>query len=68
MASRKFPASKNRRDIGQVVFPIEKMLEARELSSCCVGVEARLETDRGFSGLAQRLSAFGRKTSEPDAS
>ena len=36
---------KNRRDIGQVVFPIEQMLAAREMSSCCVGVEAMLEQD-----------------------
>ena len=34
---------KNRRDIGDVVFPIEQMLAAREMSSCCVGVEAMLE-------------------------
>jgi hypothetical protein len=35
--------SKNRRDIGEVVFPIEQMLAARDMSSCCVGVEAMLE-------------------------
>lgn len=34
---------KDRRDIGEVVFPIEQMLAAREVSSCCVGVEAALE-------------------------
>ena len=47
---------KDRRDIGQVVFPIEKMIAARELSSCCVGVEAALETNTGFAGLMRRLS------------
>ena len=67
MASRKFPPSKDRRDIGQVVFPIEQMLEARELSSCCIGAEARLETNRGFTGLTERLSAFGRKKPDPSA-
>ena len=36
---------RNRRDIGEVVFPIEQMLAAREMSSCCVGVEAMLEVD-----------------------
>lgn len=35
--------AKNRRDIGEVVFPIEQMLAARDMSSCCVGVEAMLE-------------------------
>ena len=38
---------KDRRDIGEVVFPIEKMVAAREVSSCCVGVEAALENDSG---------------------
>ncbi len=42
---KKYPPTKDRRDIGEVVFPIEKMLAAREISSCCVGVEAALETD-----------------------
>lgn len=37
--------ARNRRDIGQVVSPIEKLLAAREASSCCVGVEALLEVD-----------------------
>jgi hypothetical protein len=46
---KKYPATRDRRDIGQVVFPIEKMLKARELQSCCVSVEAALETNRGFN-------------------
>ena len=45
MAFKKYPPTRDRRDIGEVVFPIEKMIAARELSSCCVGVEAALETD-----------------------
>ena len=36
---------KDRRDIGQVMSPIEKMLAARQMSSCCVGVEALIEQD-----------------------
>jgi hypothetical protein len=36
---------KDRRDIGGVVFPIEKMLAARQISPSCVGVEALLEID-----------------------
>ena len=34
---------KNWRDIGQVIFPIEQLMAARELSSCCAGQEAMLE-------------------------
>lgn len=56
MATRKDPPSKDRRDIGQVVSPIEKMAAAREVSSCCVGVEAALETDSGFAALMRRLA------------
>ncbi len=55
----KEPPLKNRREIGQVVFPIEKMKAARELSSCCVGVEASLETNTGFASLARLLSLPG---------
>jgi len=53
MTAKIYPPSKDRRDIGQVVFPIEKMLRARELSSCCIGVEAMLEADRGAGLLTQ---------------
>ena len=56
MAKSKHPPSKNRRDIGQVVFPIEKLLAAREFSSCCVGTEARLETNSGFEGLSKQVA------------
>ena len=55
MTTKKYPPTRDQRDIGQVVFPIEKMTAARELSSCCVGVEAALETDTGFSGLTKQL-------------
>ena len=45
MKAKKYPATRNRRDIGQVISPIEKMMAAREVSSSCVGVEALLEID-----------------------
>ena len=45
MKAKKYQASKNRRDIGQVISPIEKLMAAREASSSCVGVEALLEID-----------------------
>ena len=56
MKTKKYPPARDLRDIGQVVFPIEKMNDARRTSSCCVGVEAALETDTGFEGLMRRLS------------
>jgi len=43
--AKKYPPTRNRRDIGQVISPIEKMMAAREVSSSCVGVEALLEID-----------------------
>ncbi len=36
---------RRRQDVGEVVFPIERLLAAREVSSGCVGVEALLETE-----------------------
>lgn len=45
MRQKKYPALKDRRDIGRVDFAIEKMMAAREISSACVGVEALLEVD-----------------------
>ena len=51
---KKYPKIKNRRDIGEVVFPIEKLNAAREISSCCVGTEVYLETDTGLSETAAK--------------
>ncbi|MDH3629717.1 MAG: hypothetical protein OER98_01245 [Gammaproteobacteria bacterium] len=45
MNRKKYPSTKDRRDIGSVDIAIEKMMAARELSSSCVGTEALLETD-----------------------
>jgi len=45
MQRKKYPPTKDRRDIGSVDFTIEKMMAAREVSSSCVGVEALLEID-----------------------
>ena len=55
MIKTRQPPVKDRRDIGQVISPIEKMMAAREASSCCVGVEALLEID------ARRLRAIADK-------
>jgi hypothetical protein len=53
----KQPPVRNRRNIGQVVLPIEKLIAARELSSCCVGVEAALEGTFFQLGLGGLLFA-----------
>lgn len=45
MKAKRYPPTRDRRDIGQVVSPIEKLMAARQASSCCVGVEALLESD-----------------------
>ena len=41
----KHSRTRDRRNVGQVISPIEKLMAAREASSCCVGVEALLEID-----------------------
>ncbi|MDH3742333.1 MAG: hypothetical protein OER56_12125 [Hyphomicrobiales bacterium] len=56
MAPRRYPPTKDRRDVGQVVFLNEKMEAAREFSSCCIGTEAALETNSGFKALMRRLA------------
>ena len=46
--------AKNWRDIGKVIHLSEKMNAAREISSCCVGVEALLETNSEVEGYLKR--------------
>jgi quercetin dioxygenase-like cupin family protein len=46
--------AKNRRDIGKVIHLSEKMNAAREISSCCVGVEALLETNNEIEEYVKR--------------
>jgi hypothetical protein len=59
MVTRKPAASKDRRDIGQVSFLAEEMHLARGLTSCCVGVEALLETRSGSDMLRKELAKRG---------
>ncbi len=55
--------SRNRRDVGRVVFLSEEMAAARELHSCCVGVEASLESKVDFGEVLKRLGGkIARKT------
>ena len=58
MQRKKYPATRDYRDIGSVDIAIEKMMAAREVSSCCVGVEALLETD---SELVEKRIRRGNK-------
>ena len=53
MKKTRSASTKDRRDIGEVVSPIEQMLAAREMSSCCVGTEALLESDA--EAIRQRI-------------
>lgn len=48
---------KDRRDIGQVEFLIDKFMAARALSSCGAGQEVMLETNRGLE-LNLRCSLY----------
>ncbi len=61
---RRYPKSRNRRDIGEVVFLHEKMQMAREISSCCVGTEALLESNQGFSNLLKLIGKPAKSTQE----
>lgn len=66
MISKKYPPTRNLRDIGQVVPFIEKMDAARESSSCCAGVEAALETNKNIDGFINQLSSrITSKKSDP---
>ena len=50
----KHSPSKNYRDIGEVVTPMEKMNAARELSSCCLGTEALLASNKNFDSYIRQ--------------
>ncbi len=45
---------KDRSDIGDVEFPIEKLMKFREASASCVHIEAAMEADRGLTGLVKK--------------
>jgi len=49
MTRRKSSPIKARKDIGEVVHPIEKLMAARAAGSSCVHIEADLETDSGLT-------------------
>ena len=45
---------KARSDIGEVEFPIEKLMEFRDASASCVHIEAAMEADRGLTGTGKQ--------------
>ena len=49
MTHRKSAPMKARKDIGEVVLPIETLMAARAASSSCVHIEADPESDAGLT-------------------
>ncbi len=45
---------KDRRDIGIVEFPIEKLMVFRDANASCVHIEAAMDTDRSLTGEAKK--------------
>ena len=54
--TKKYPPTRDLRDIGKVIPFVETMDAARESSSCCVGVEAALETNKSMNASRNRIS------------
>ncbi len=45
---------KDRSDIGEVEFPIEKLMKFRDASASCVHIEAAMEADHGLTGTGKK--------------
>ena len=45
---------RDRSDIGEVVFPIEKLMEFRDANASCVHIEAALQADRGLTDSGEK--------------
>ncbi len=45
---------KDRKDIGVVEFPIEKLMKFRDASASCVHIEAAIEADRGLTDTGSK--------------
>ncbi|MCZ6772237.1 MAG: hypothetical protein O7G83_09675 [Proteobacteria bacterium] len=45
---------KDRKDIGVVEFPIEKLMKFRDASASCVHIEAAMEADRGLTDTGSK--------------
>jgi len=47
---------KDRSDIGEVEFPIEKLMKFRDASASCVHIEAAMEADRDLTDMNKKPS------------
>jgi hypothetical protein len=45
---------RDRSDIGEVEFPIEKLMKFRDASASCVHIEAALEANRGLTETGKK--------------
>ena len=45
---------KDRSDIGEVEFPIEKLMKFRNAKASCVHIEARMQADRGLTNTGKK--------------
>ena len=48
--------SKDRSDIGEIEFSIEKLMKFRDASASCVHIEAAMETGRGLTDMWKNRS------------
>jgi len=51
---RKPAPMKGRKDIGEVEFPIEKLMKFRDASASCVHIEAKMVADRGLTDTGKK--------------
>ncbi len=58
MTGRKHGSKKDRlrdrSDIGEVEFPIEKLMKFRDANASCVHIEAALQADRGLADSGRK--------------
>ena len=47
---------KDRSDIGEVEFSIEKLMKFRDASASCVHIEAAMEAGRGLTNMREKRS------------
>ncbi len=45
---------KDRSDIGEVEFAIEKLMKFRDAGTSCVHIEAKMEVDRGLTDTGEK--------------
>ena len=51
---RKPAPMRSRKDIGEVEFPIEKLMKFRDAEASCVHIEAKLEADHGLTDTGKK--------------